>query len=99
MGLSGPMISPPITPAAIGLVNESTNYIGLASVGTRICIFEVSCIQKTPRYMVRRRVGCGEKWTNRAQKSFKAVHDRSRPTLFYGFVQLPLFKLYTGVHL
>ena len=36
MGLPGPMISPPITPAAIGLVNESTNYIVLASVGTRI---------------------------------------------------------------
>jgi hypothetical protein len=28
MGLLGPMISPPITPAAIGLVNESTKYIG-----------------------------------------------------------------------
>ena len=42
MGLPGPMISPPITPAAIGLVNESTNYIVLASVGTRCLPFEVA---------------------------------------------------------
>ncbi len=47
--------------------------------------------------MVRRRVGCGEKWTNRAQKSFKAVHDRSRPTLFYGFVHFADFQMLAGV--
>ena len=32
------------------------------------------------------------------QKSFNEVLEGSRPTLFYGFVQLPHFKLYTGVH-
>jgi hypothetical protein len=42
MGLPGPMISPPITPAAIGLVNESTNPLDKISVGTRCLPFEVA---------------------------------------------------------
>jgi hypothetical protein len=35
MGLPGLMISPPITPAAIGLVNESTTRHDIPTVGTR----------------------------------------------------------------
>jgi hypothetical protein len=40
----------------------------------------------------------GEKWTNRAQKSLNEVQPAGSQTPFYGFVQLPHFKLYTGVH-
>jgi hypothetical protein len=89
MGLLGPMISPPITPAAIGLANESTNSIGAASVGTKDLPFEVLRITESPKYTGRWRLGCVEKWRNRAQESFNEVPNGCR---FTGLCTLRIFK-------
>jgi hypothetical protein len=47
--------------------------------------------------MVRRRVGCGEKWTNRAQKSLNEVQPAGSQTPFYGFVHFADFQMLAGV--